>query len=281
MHYQTVCQESLRHSHSYLVDSLKDRPCMIGKPATDLLIDEVWSSLEPVDEKITKDDTTSKSLSGKKNYQEFLNHCTVRRQYFFMIKKCGKADCNICRPVRGPWGQEAFNEVHFLPDPVPMPTDPDHYQKFSELYGKNTSEEHRPSLQQKKASIGSVAKDKGIRISGETVRAVLRCEDCNKPRCVHANRKLNKDQLILLQGLEEDISYICGMDFFPDDHPLQKICCVLAGIHCATEVSAHFYSSRLKFRPVCYVCGIDSSKRHFCGGKKFVSIRPPSVHKLF
>ncbi|XP_052075429.1 uncharacterized protein LOC127712863 [Mytilus californianus] len=41
--------------------------------------------------------------------------------------------------------------------------------------------------------------------------------------CVHANRKLDKDQLILLQSLEEDISYICGMDFFPDDHPLQKI----------------------------------------------------------
>ncbi|CAC5384430.1 unnamed protein product [Mytilus coruscus] len=113
---------------------------MIGKPATDLLIDEVWSSLEPVDEKITKDDTTS-----------------------------------------------------------------------------------------------------------------------NLSQMCPCQQEIKQGPVDIATGLEEDISYICGMDFFPDDHPLQKICCVLAGIHCATEVSAHFYSSRLKFRPVCYVCGIDSS----------------------
>ena len=49
----------------------------------------------------------------------------------------------------------------------------DHFQQFSEIYGKTTSEEHRPSLQQKKTSVGFVAKEKGIRISGETVSAVL------------------------------------------------------------------------------------------------------------
>lgn len=47
------------------------------------------------------------NLSGKKDYQQWLNHCTVRRQHFFMIKKCGKASCNLCRPIRGP--HDVFN----------------------------------------------------------------------------------------------------------------------------------------------------------------------------
>ena len=45
--------------------SLKDRPCLIGKPATEMTMDEIWSSLAPIDETISKEDTTPKSLSGE------------------------------------------------------------------------------------------------------------------------------------------------------------------------------------------------------------------------
>ena len=40
------------------------------------------------------------------------------RHYHFCIKKCGKDDCEICRPVRQP--QEVFQNVHMLPDSVPV-----------------------------------------------------------------------------------------------------------------------------------------------------------------
>lgn len=69
-----------------------------------------------------------------------------------------------------------------ISDPVPSDADADHYKSFADCYGQETDEKFRPSLQTKKVSIASTAKDLGIRICGETVRAVIHCEECNKPR---------------------------------------------------------------------------------------------------
>ena len=70
-------------------------------------------------------------------------------QYMFSSKKCGKADCNICTPVRLP--SSVFEQIHFIPDPVPD-SGKEHYLPFSELYGTQTTEKHRPSPQEKSTS---------------------------------------------------------------------------------------------------------------------------------
>lgn len=57
----------------------------------------------------------------------------------FSIKKCGKADCNICAPVR--LSSSVFEQIHFIPDPVPD-SDKEHYLPFSELYGTQTTEKN-------------------------------------------------------------------------------------------------------------------------------------------
>ena len=48
---------------------------------------------------------------------ELLDHCTTSRAYFFCIKKCGEADCRICRKPRLPF--DIFKQLHRFPDPVP------------------------------------------------------------------------------------------------------------------------------------------------------------------
>ncbi|CAB4438909.1 unnamed protein product, partial [Rhizophagus irregularis] len=60
----------------------------------------------------------------------------------FTIKKCGESTCTICRLPR--CLPEDFEQLHRLPDPVPG--DDLHYKSFEELYGKQTTEDHRPSL---------------------------------------------------------------------------------------------------------------------------------------
>jgi hypothetical protein len=61
-----------------------------------------------------------------------------------------------------------------------MPKADGHYVQFSEIYGKSTEEKHRPSLTEKKGVL--TEKQAGFRVSGETVRLILECEECQKPR---------------------------------------------------------------------------------------------------
>ena len=46
---------------------------------------------------------------------------------------------------------ELFDQLHYLPDPVPDPDQDGNYKSFSEVFGTTTTEEFRPSLQVKKS----------------------------------------------------------------------------------------------------------------------------------
>ena len=70
----------------------------------------------------------------------------MARHYSFTIKKCGEPACTICRPPH--CSPEDFEQLYRLPDPVPG--DDMHYKSFEELYGKKTTEDHRPSLKDAK-----------------------------------------------------------------------------------------------------------------------------------
>ncbi|XP_070538845.1 uncharacterized protein [Ptychodera flava] len=158
---------------------LKGNPCIIGEPANDTLMTELWDTISTIDDSVTQDDTTTKLLQGKTKLQAFLNHCTVRRHYYFMISKCGDISCKLCKPPRLP--QDVFQGIHKLPDPVPT-EDGDHFKSFEELYGTETTEKFRPSLVSKQTALAQ--RDFGFRLSGETVRRTILCTECSKARCV-------------------------------------------------------------------------------------------------
>jgi len=63
-----------------------------------------------VDNSIGEDDKMASDLKGKKSLEKFLDHCCVSRHYFFVIKKCGTQDCDICSPPRSP--PEVFASLH-------------------------------------------------------------------------------------------------------------------------------------------------------------------------
>ena len=70
-----------------------------------------------------------------------MQHCCRKRHYSFEVRKCGSLESTICKPPRLP--KEIFMQIKSLPDPTPGDG---HYLKFSQVFGQNTSEEHRPSL---------------------------------------------------------------------------------------------------------------------------------------
>ncbi|UZO09453.1 uncharacterized protein OCT59_029676 [Rhizophagus irregularis] len=105
-------------------------------------MERFWEAIWLIDENVTYEDRITEHIKRRPHLQEFLDHYCTMRHYFFSIKKCGEPNCTICRPPRCP--PEDFVQLHCLPDPVPG--EDLHYKSFEELYGKQTTENYRPSL---------------------------------------------------------------------------------------------------------------------------------------
>ena len=113
---------------------------------------------------------------------------------------------------------EDFEQLHRLPDPVPG--EDMHYKSFEDLYGTQTTEDHRPSLKNAKSKgkmkitrakhtmpfcpSAARAKNVGITVS---------CVECEKPRLLFSAKKLAEKDKTILQGFLDTIFYTCGMPF--------------------------------------------------------------------
>ena len=100
------------------------------------------------------------ALPGLKRFME--EHCR-KRQYTYQIKKCKRDDCTYCtiNPVRAP--ADIFNDLHWLPDPQ---FDNDKSKLFSEIYGQDTTDANRPSLQQKLGKNTADVANKPLLVAG-------------------------------------------------------------------------------------------------------------------
>ena len=75
-----------------------------------------WEVLQQIEPSLSSDDTTREKIKDKEKLQAFLNHCVKFDTYTYCIKKCGKDDCSICKPIR--MDKDKFSKFRFLPDPL-------------------------------------------------------------------------------------------------------------------------------------------------------------------
>ena len=150
--------------------------------------------------------------------QEFMEHCCKARHYYFSIKKCGEPTCTICRPLR--CSPEDFEQLHYLPDPVPG--EDLHYKSFEELYGMQTTEDHRPSFKSTKAKKKDKLTTTKVKhsmpfcpsaVRAKNVGVIVNCVECEKPRLLFSAKKLSVKESEILQGFLDTIFYTCGMSF--------------------------------------------------------------------
>lgn len=255
---KTAVLQSVETPISLLVEritrlQLKGEPFRLIQPASDDGIDELWQEMSAVDPTLTRSDTTQTHIKSKEGLNEFFSHCCVRRQYFFSIKKCGEASCKVCGPTSLP--PEVFASLHQFPDPVKSALG-ESYKPFSEVWGKITTKEARPSrcaapAQSDRQHEGDVA------LKAESVRQVVLCSDCEKPRCIYSSCRLDTEQSDSLKAQLEEIHYVCGSRLFPENHALVAEVVVRSGISCASEVERAYYASKKVFAPVCFACGIE------------------------
>ncbi len=178
--FQSSALDSVSHVKVLLL-KLFERLDLKGKkfegfcPASSSDIDELWAQLqETVDSTITPDVSMTKAVAKRKpDLTRFIEHCCVRRHYFFVVKKCGSTVCTTCNPPRLP--PEVFSTLHSLPDPVPG--EDGHYKPFGDVFGTKTNESHRPSLQkkaQRRKTLPFTASVQHVK----NIDLMLQCDEC-------------------------------------------------------------------------------------------------------
>ena len=187
---------------------LKGEPFTVFKSASPDDLKELLAVLKQLQADIDPDiNVSKKSLPSLPHLQSFLSHCCRSRHYSFSILKCGSADCSICRPPRLP--KDVFDTLKHIPDPV---REVNVYKPFSEVYGTETTEKDRPSLQ---SSAEKQCHGMPFNPSAQFARNVaktLDCTECNRPRVMYAARKVCFEDLLKLEKLLDDVIYTCGMD---------------------------------------------------------------------
>ena len=104
------------------------------------------------------------------------------------IREAMDTTCLVCTPPRMPI--KDFLNLSWVPDPMPMTTNPDKFQHFEDLYRKETQEVYRPTY------VENLDEPNRALLVVEKVRTTIRCVSCYKPRVVYADKKLWTSELV-------------------------------------------------------------------------------------
>ncbi|CAG8767772.1 14884_t:CDS:2, partial [Racocetra persica] len=254
---------------------LKEEKFSIFEAATDQDMKHLWESVLEVDNSLVPEDTSKKHIENKPRILEFMNHCCRSRTYFFEIRKCQEArtGCTICKP---PWSRpDVFSKLQPFPDSIPKANE-DHYMPFCEIYSKDTSKKYRPSLLQKAnvptSTITTTIDSLGVNGMGfspraqyaTNVRILVKCIECNRPRVLYSQYRLNPEEENLLKNFLETIDYTCGTTFYgisdltkasPPLFRNDNNCSINNDeLTCAISIEVPYFSSHL-YPDVCFQCG--------------------------
>ncbi len=230
---------------------LHEEGILMFNSATSSEISEFWSTLLIIDSTL-KEETryTKKNFHEYAGAIEFISHCCRSTHYSFDILKCGIASCRLCKPVRLP--EDVFGKLHHLPHP--MPGEDGHYIPFSEVFGKETSEEHRPSLNQRKTKKNTMSFYASVQ-HARNAALMVQCEECNMWRIIFSKRKLSKDQRSMLQLVLDSFSYTCGSRLSELNLSAQFADVEVKDHICYEPIERLYYSA--KYDPICIYCGQD------------------------
>ncbi|XP_046584517.1 uncharacterized protein LOC124291543 [Haliotis rubra] len=200
---------------------------------------------------------TKKMAQKLPKFLQFMEKHCQERHYSFCVKKCSDKDCKFHSVPR--LEPDVFSKIHFLPDPV-LDTvntrEGTHYLPFQEVYGTITTDKDQPSLKPVKTDGGH---DMPFNPSAQTTARVCRtvvCQECNKPRLLHAAKKLKEKELFELDKCIEDIDFSCGSclkDFKETQDGVLSRVFVRKDLQCSLPVEIPYYSSVL-YPQICCHC---------------------------
>ena len=222
--------------------------------ATPAETNDFWTALLSIDAHFPlahSSKCSAKDLTSQ--LSKFVAHCCRERHYFFDVLKCGASECEVCNPPRLP--VSVFMSLRPLPDP--MPGVDDHYKPFSEVFERETTEEHRPSLKRKPRQ------DRGLPFYPsvqhvKNTEMMLQCEECGQWQLIYARKKLTRPQKQQLERVLDNISFSCGTQLQDySDLPQDMNDMVFTrNLNCNKPIEKLYYSA--KFTDICIHCSSES-----------------------
>lgn len=144
------------------------------------------------------------------------------------------------------WGVQKYL---ILPLPL-LDSTKEHFSPFCEVYGKPLSDKDRPSrgLFTNPDAKEYDKNNKAILVNSK-VRCIIPRQECKKPRCVFAAKKLDILAKTRIKDIDFSRAYTCGSFLFPPDSAYNSTKCLT----CQDPVEVQYYSSTMiSFPPVCY-----------------------------
>ena len=126
-----------------------------------------------------------------------------------------------------------------------------HYKPFDSVYGTDTSEEHRPSLQKRPNRQKTLPFVASVQHARNT-NLMVQCEECEMWRLVYSKYKLNKSEKSSLQSVFEDFTYTCGASLSDLDLSGRLQDVVVRDLRCYDPLEKLYYS--LNHDPICIYC---------------------------
>ncbi|MES9904556.1 MAG: hypothetical protein ABW168_18000, partial [Sedimenticola sp.] len=255
--------------------SLKDEPIQVIDPLGEEEIDILKGNLNHLFPSMDTNKLVKSATSKVESYMQWQeNHCR-QRHYCFQIKKCSNPDC--CSPPTQTW--------NWLPDPV-LDEGGEKYKSFDALYGLDTTEHDRPTLQKVKEPtktgkrnkatkqpvtspanpVGIVLQDPEL-INGDAsvytaqnARFTAKCSECSKHRLIYSKLKLDLRYRVQIELLLLEYDYTCGSAVTPPGHGLHGKIFTRLNIDCASPMETAYYSSihyssEIARADCCYYCG--------------------------
>lgn len=219
--------------------------------ATESEMEELWQRLVSVDATATMDQKwVKKTLQEHPKLQEFMEYCCLRRHYSFCVKKCGYKAYSICKPPRLP--SDVF-DIKFLPDPVP--SGDGHYKPFGNLYGKEISKKHHPSLQTPPSRAKTLPFVASVQHAHNT-NLMVQCEECEMWHLIYSRYKLTLSELKQVSDSLEEFTYTCGSSFADLNFSGRSTKVCARNLQCYSPLEKLYYS--LNKEPLCIYCCSDA-----------------------
>ena len=112
----------------------------------------------------------------------------------------------ICKPVQLP--DDIFHGLMHLPDPTP--SSDGHYKPFAEIFGKETSENHQPSLQKKPKKKRRLFHSMVCILQHvKNANMMLECKECGIWHLLYVKNKLSVGERTALQHVVDKWSFTC------------------------------------------------------------------------
>ena len=185
-------------------------------------------------------------------------HC-VSRTYFFQVFKCDDTTCEFHKPIRGP------SKISIFPDPEPF--EEDGLMRYRP--GSDPEEKYVPS---KLVDPEKRSHNIPFSLSAQTsknVGFVIKCEECQKSRLLHSQKKLKGGDIQVLKRIISKFSYECGSllsEYLGTGGELNREKEVSTKVYvrenllCVSKIGLPYYSVEF-YKKICVYCGISGTSR--------------------